>query len=106
MNKSSGKQTALIVILTLLVVGLLARYVFFKDAIDQRGKDLENLGQREAQYKKDHPNATKADIDAAFKEGMNSMDQRKEDYKTQNPGATDADADAALQEAFNKMDAQ
>lgn len=87
-----------------MIVGLLLRFVFFKDAIDQRAADLEKLEQREEQYKKDHPNATKADMDAAFKDGIDTMSQRKADWKADHPGASDADADAALEEAFKKLD--
>ena len=43
-------------------------------------------------------------MDAAFKDGIDTMASRKENYKATHSGATDADADAALEEAFNKMD--
>ncbi len=101
---SKSEKKLLIILLGLVIIGLLARYVVFKDAIDQRWADLEKLGQREEQYKKDHPNATKADMDAAFKDGIDTMSQRKEDWKADHPGASDADADAALEEAFRKLD--
>ena len=43
-------------------------------------------------------------MDAAFKDGIDTMSQRKEDWKADHPGASDADADAALEEAFRKLD--
>ena len=102
MNKAS--KNVLMIILGLVVAGVLARFVFFKDEFEQRSADMEKLGQWEAQYKADHPNATKADMDAAFKDGIDTMAQRKTDWLADHPGATEAEADVALEEAFKKLD--
>ena len=99
-----NKSRTIMRILGVIVVALVARYILFKDAIDQRGADLDKLGQREETYKAEHPGASKEEIDAAFKDGIDTMASRKENYKATHSGATDADADAALEEAFNKMD--
>ena len=50
-----NKSRTIMRILGVIVVALVARYILFKDAIDQRGADLDKLGQREETYKAEHP---------------------------------------------------
>jgi hypothetical protein len=90
----------LIAVLAIVVLGLLARYVVFKEKFEEWGAGLERIEQWQADYKRDHPNATEAEMDAAFEASIADIKVWKEQYKRENPGATDADADAAFEAAW------
>ena len=98
MKKETNKNI-IIVILVLIVVALVARYVVFKERFNEWSQWLQNIEQRQNDYKEQNPNATDEEVDQAFRESIDSLEQRKEDYKAKNPGATDADADKAFNDA-------
>ncbi len=52
------------------------------------------------QYKKDHPGATKAEIDKAFDSGIQGLETWKANYLRDHPGATDTQIEAAFNEAW------
>ena len=85
-----------------LVIVLLAAagYVVFKDDIDEWGEGVERISDWEADYRAEHPNATDAEVDAAFKAGIANITVWMEQYKQEHPGATDADAKAAFDAAW------
>lgn len=89
------------VIVAVVLVFLAVRVVFDKQ-FDEWGDGLEKIGIWQDQYKKDHPNATKAEMDAAFDGWMQGLVKWKADYMRDNPGATDAQADAAFKAAWDK----
>lgn len=92
------------VILAIIALGVLARYTFLREQFDKLETGLNNIAKWEQDYKATHPNATKAEIDAAFKSGIADMENWKQDYKAQHPGATDAEADAALEAGLKNLD--
>ena len=92
---SPKTQTIVILILSLVIVGLLARFVIFKERFDDRGESLERLGERRDEYRRKNPNATDQEIDAAWEQGMDNLKQRRDDYKAEHPDASEADIDAA-----------
>jgi hypothetical protein len=94
-------KNIIIGLLVIIVVGLLARYVVFKEQFNEWGEGLERVGQWEEDYRSEHPNATDAEVDAAFKSGIADITVWKEQYKQEHPGATDADADAAFNAAWD-----
>lgn len=98
--KTSHK--VLIAIIILIALGFIARYTILKDKFDQWGAGLEKIGAWQTNYKKDHPNATKEEMDAAFNSGMANIGVWKAEYKKNNPGASDADADTAFNAAWKK----
>lgn len=87
-------------ILIVIVLAGLARYVVFADQFNEWGAGLERVSAWEKDYRSEHPNATDAEVDAAFKAGIANITVWKEQYKTEHPGATDADADAAFSAAW------
>lgn len=93
-------QKTLMVILIILVVGLLARLVFFKDQFDKWSEGLNNVSTWQKQYKAEHPNATKEDMNNAFDENMTKLKEWQDQYKVEHPGATDAEVDAAFNAQF------
>lgn len=99
MNKTSK---IIIGILVVLVLVLLARYVVFKGSFDKWGNDLERIGTWQDDYKKQHPDATKEETDAAFESGIANLEKWKVEYKQKNPDATDAQIDAAFNAQWKK----
>lgn len=101
----TGKVIAWILgaLVALIAAGILARYTVLRPQFDKWEEGLNNIAKWEQEYKTQHPNATKAEIDAAFRSGIQDMEKWKEEYKLKNPGATDADADAALDAGLNAM---
>lgn len=91
----------IIVLLGVLVVGLLSRFVFFSTYFDKLDQGLQNIIEWQDNYKAEHPDATKEEMDAAFRAGIDNLEKWKIEYKAKNPGATDAEADAALDALFN-----
>lgn len=102
MKKNGTAKNVAIVVLSLLVIGLLARYVFFKDQVEARWAWLQRIEDWKQTYKTQHPNATDAEMDAAFKQSINDLSKWKADYKASHPWSTDADADAAFNAAWQK----
>lgn len=98
MKKGTGKNI-IIVVLILIVVALIARYVVFKERFNEWSQWLENIQQRQDNYRAQNPDATDEEVDQAFRESIDALEQRKEDYKAQNPGATDEDVENAFRNA-------
>lgn len=94
-------RTVLIVVAVLAALLLLARYVVFKDAFEEWGAGLERVGAWQDDYRKEHPDATDEEVDAAFKAGIANLAVWRERYKQQHPEATDADIDAAFSAQFS-----
>lgn len=84
----------------LLVLGIV--YAVFQDDIQDFGKWLERVGERQENYKKENPNATKQEMDNAFNDGINSLQKWSDDYKADHPGASDADVEKAWNDAWGK----
>jgi len=95
------KTSHKIMIGVLVLIGLLvvARYTILEEQFNNWGEGLERIDEWEDDYRSKNPNASDAEVDAAFKAGIADITIWKEKYKQENPGATDADADAA----FNAM---
>lgn len=74
---------------------MLARYVVFKTQFEERGAGLERISERQENYKKEYPDATKEQMDQARREGMSAIEQRQAEYKENNPNATDEEMDQA-----------
>lgn len=94
---SNTLRITLITVATLVVLTLFARYVVFREQFEEWGEGLQRIEDWQTQYKKDHPDATKDEMDAAFEEGIRVIGEWKAQYKRDHPGATDADADAAFE---------
>lgn len=95
-------QKILVGVLIFAVVVLLARFVFFKEKFDKWGENLQNLDSWQQNYKKENPNATKADMDADFDSSMSDLKEWQDDYKKEHPDATDVEIDAAFNAAWGK----
>jgi hypothetical protein len=89
-------------IVIIVAVLLLCRFVIFKKQFDAWGEGLQRIGSWQDQYKKDHPEATKEEMDAAFKTGVDNIAVWKSQYKQEHPQATNAEADAAFDAAWKK----
>lgn len=96
--KTSYKVLIAVLIIALLAV--VARYVVFAEQFEEWGAGLERVSDWEQDYRKEHPNATDEEVDAALKAGIANITVWKEQYKQEHPGATDADADAAFSAAW------
>jgi len=90
-------RNSIIGIVAVIAVILLARYVVFAKQFEDWGAGLQRIEDWQTQYKKDHPGATKAEMDAAFKAGIANITVWKEQYKRDHPGATDAEANPAFE---------
>ncbi len=97
----SNKSKIIIGILVVVVV-LLSIRVIFDSKFDKFGKDLESLDQWKQNYLKEHPDATDAEVDKAFEEGMDGLVKWKADYLKEHPGATDEEIDEAFKRAWGK----
>ena len=93
-------QKIAIVVLVLIVLGLLARYVVFKDAVDEWGAGLERVGTWQEEYRRENPGATDEEVDAAFRAGMANITVWQERYMRENPDATKEEMDAAFEAQF------
>lgn len=87
-------------VLIFIILALLARYVIFAEKFNEWGAGLNRISEWEEEYRRNNPNATKEEVDAAFKSSIFNITVWKEKYKQENPGATDADADAAFNAAW------
>ena len=101
-KKNQTLKIILIVIGVIIIAFVLARYVVFKSQFEEFGAGIQRIEQWQTEYKRTHPDATKEEMNAAFKSGIDNLSQWKTDYKNANPGATDAEADAAFNELWNK----
>lgn len=89
-------------VLIFIILVLLARYIVFTEKFDEWGAGLERISEWETDYKRSNPNATDAEVKAAFESAIANITVWKEKYKQENPGATDEDADAAFNKAWGK----
>lgn len=97
---SNTMRNSIIGIVAVIAVILLARYVVFAKQFEDWGAGLQRIEDWQTQYKKDHPDATKEEMDAAFDAGIANLKVWKEQYKKDHPGSTDADAEAAFNAAW------
>lgn len=106
-TKQSGARKILkgvgIVVLIIVAAFLLCRYVLFAEAFDKWGEGLENISKWQQDYKAEHPDATKEQMDAAFSQGIANLEKWRADYKAANPGATDEEVDAAWKKAWGEQ---
>ncbi|MBP6858100.1 MAG: hypothetical protein KBC11_02855 [Candidatus Pacebacteria bacterium] len=98
MNKTNK---IIMVVLVIISAFLLARFVFFKGSFDKFGEGLENISKWEEGYKKEHPNATDAEVKAAFSESISNLKIWKENYKKDYPNATDTEIDQAFEDQWD-----
>jgi wobble nucleotide-excising tRNase len=82
------------------VLGLLARFVFFKEQFQEWGAGLKRIGQWEENYKAENPNATKEEMDTQFRVGIAGLEAWKVQYKKDHPDATEAEITAAFDAAW------
>ncbi len=101
-SKKRVLKIILAIVLILVAAGALARFVIFKTQFEQWGAGLERIEQWQTEYKKTHPNASKEEMDAAFRTGIDNITKWKAEYKAAHPGATDAEADAEFNRLWNK----
>lgn len=97
MTMSSTTRNVLITIGVIIVALVLARYTVFKEAIDEWGAGLERIGAWEDQYRRENPDATDEEVDAAFRAGIANIEAWQADYKAKHPNATDAEVNAAFE---------
>lgn len=100
---SSLLEKLLTGILILAIIGLLARFIFFKEQIDEWEKGLERMEQWKEDYREDHPNASKDEVENALKDSLDNLGQWREDYKKAHPDATEEEIDQAWNEAWEKQ---
>lgn len=89
------KYKFLIIVLVIIIVLLTFRIVF-----DSKFKDLDNLIQWEKDYKIANPDASKEEIDKAFKDGFKGLEKWINEYKKDHPNATDEEIDRAFKDAW------
>ncbi len=89
-------------LLIFIVIVLLCRFVFFKEHFDQWGQNLEKLESWQLEYKKQHPDASDAQMDADFNASMSQLKAWEDTYKKEHPDATDAEIDAAFNAVWGK----
>lgn len=89
------KYKVLIVILVIIIAILTFRVVF-----DSKFDDFDKLVKWEEEYKIANPDATKEEIDKAFKDGFKGLEEWTTNYKKDNPDATDAEIEQAFKEAW------
>lgn len=99
-------RNIIIGVVVVIALLLLARYVVFKDKFEQASQGLEAIGVWQENYKRKNPNATKAEVDAAFEVSMGNLKLWQERYKQDHPNATKAEMDAAFNAQFAGNDPQ
>lgn len=102
MNKTQKILTVSLIVVAVVAIGLLARFVVFKKQFDAWGQGLERIGTWQENYKKEHPNATQADMDKDFDNGMAGLKVWKDKYQAEHPNATDVEIDTAFNAQWNK----
>ena len=90
----------MITLLVVIVLALLARYVFFRDQFDKWGAGLQRIEQWQQDYKAKNPNATEEQMNADFRVGIAGLEAWKVQYKKDHPTATDVEIDAAFDAAW------
>ena len=98
---SAARKNIVIGILVAIVTALLARYVIFREEIDAWGEGLERIGDWQEEYRRQNPDATDAEMDAAFEEGIRNIEAWKAQYRNEHPDATEAEIDAAFEAMRN-----
>lgn len=101
-SKKRVLKIILVIALILATAGILARFVIFKTQFAEFGDGLARIEQWQTEYKKTHPNASKEEMDAAFRTGIDNIAKWKAEYKAAHPGTTDAEADAEFNRLWNK----
>lgn len=96
MNKNT--KIVIIVLLSLAVMLLAARVVFDKQ-FDEWGNGLKKIETWQDQYKKDHPDASKDEMDRDFKSGMQGLENWKKEFLRDHPDATEDE----IKEAFDAI---
>jgi len=96
----SALKTTLIVLVVIIALGLLARYVFFKEQFEEWGQGLERITEWQEDYRRDHPDATDEEVDAAFNAGIANIEVWQANYKKGHPNATKEEIDAAFRAQF------
>lgn len=81
-------------------MALLARFVLFREQFDNWSAGLERIGQWQDNYKTEHPEATKDQMDTQFRISIEALEKWKADYKAGHPNATDAEVSAAFDAAW------
>jgi len=84
------------------MVGLLARYVFFKEKFEEIETGLNNIQKWQDDYRAKNPNATEAEVDAAFDASMGNLNVWQEKYKQEHPNATKEEMDQAFSDQFKQ----
>ena len=96
--QKNNSRIFLYIAIGVLALGLV--YAIFQKDINEYGDGLERIGERQDNYKKDNPNATKEEMDDAWNNGMDGLKKWSDDYKRDHPGATDADVEKAWNDAW------
>ncbi len=96
-------KNLIIGILIIIVLVLLGRYVIFKDRFEQWSEGMARIEKWEADYRVQHPGASKEEVQTAFNAGISNMKSWKDQYLKEHPGATEAEATAALDSLWNKV---
>lgn len=91
-----SKKTKILVVVLVVIIALLTIRVVFDSKFD----DFQNMVQWQKDYKIEHPEATKDEIDQAFKDSMKGIEEWIEKYKVEHPDATDAEINRAFNEAW------
>lgn len=99
--KPAVKNT-IFVLLVIFVAVLFARFVVFKEQFDNMGEGLERVAAWQEQYMKDHPDATKEQMDAAFDASIAELKVWQAQYKKDHPNATQEEMNAAFSAAWKK----
>lgn len=98
-NKNNNSKNIILIILALIVVWLLARYVFFGKQIDELWEGLQRIQVWKDDYKAQHPDATEQEVNQAWENSMKWLVERQENYKKEHPNATQAEMDKAWSDA-------
>ena len=100
MNKTKSLRILLYIGIAVILLGAL--YFIFQKDIQKFGDWLERMDERKQEYKRNNPNASKSEMDAAFSKGINDLEKRKEWYQKDNPDATESDIEKAWNDAWGK----
>lgn len=101
-KKNHTIKIVLVSLGVLVALFVLARYVVFKNEFEEFGDGLERIEQWQTEYKRNNPEASKEEMDAAFRAGIEDLDKWKLDYMAANPGATEEDAEAEFNRLWSK----
>ncbi len=97
-------KNSLIIVGLIVVIVLLARFVFFKKHFEELSAKFDSMQQWQDDYRKNNPTATKEQEDAAFKAGIANIEVWQAEFKKDHPDATKAEMDAAFNAMFKKED--